>query len=154
MLFRSWLGIRSVDDRFRAILLLCIVYVVAGFLKAWVDFGSYFFALWVRARAGATMQRDLFRHLLGLSMGFFNRQKTGELVSRLTTDTNAATSGLDTIARTVLTAPVLIAVYVYLLVRTSPRLVIAALGAVVLHYGRSEERRVGKECRSRWSPYH
>ena len=22
------------------------------------------------------------------------------------------------------------------------------------HEGRSEERRVGKECRSRWSPYH
>ena len=25
---------------------------------------------------------------------------------------------------------------------------------VVVVYGRSEERRVGKECRSRWSPYH
>ena len=24
----------------------------------------------------------------------------------------------------------------------------------VQHFGRSEERRVGKECRSRWSPYH
>ena len=24
----------------------------------------------------------------------------------------------------------------------------------VHHKGRSEERRVGKECRSRWSPYH
>ena len=24
----------------------------------------------------------------------------------------------------------------------------------VYHQGRSEERRVGKECRSRWSPYH
>src|SRR3989449_10732821 len=24
----------------------------------------------------------------------------------------------------------------------------------VAHAGRSEERRVGKECRSRWSPYH
>ena len=23
-----------------------------------------------------------------------------------------------------------------------------------MHEGRSEERRVGKECRSRWSPYH
>ena len=23
-----------------------------------------------------------------------------------------------------------------------------------MKYGRSEERRVGKECRSRWSPYH
>src|SRR3712207_7429701 len=25
---------------------------------------------------------------------------------------------------------------------------------IVLDEGRSEERRVGKECRSRWSPYH
>ena len=24
----------------------------------------------------------------------------------------------------------------------------------ILHIVRSEERRVGKECRSRWSPYH
>src|SRR5256886_11593619 len=26
--------------------------------------------------------------------------------------------------------------------------------AFTCHLGRSEERRVGKECRSRWSPYH
>ena len=25
---------------------------------------------------------------------------------------------------------------------------------LAMEYGRSEERRVGKECRSRWSPYH
>src|SRR2546429_9585198 len=29
---------------------------------------------------------------------------------------------------------------------------LAALGVLDIH--RSEERRVGKECRSRWSPYH
>ena len=29
---------------------------------------------------------------------------------------------------------------------------ILTLGGTIL--GRSEERRVGKECRSRWSPYH
>src|SRR5256886_13765548 len=27
-------------------------------------------------------------------------------------------------------------------------------GLRIIHQGRSEERRVGKECRSRWSPYH
>ena len=26
--------------------------------------------------------------------------------------------------------------------------------SATLHFERSEERRVGKECRSRWSPYH
>ena len=41
----------------------------------------------------------------------------------------------------------------------SPRAVRAVLGGVrlaapALTCGRSEERRVGKECRSRWSPYH
>src|SRR3712207_8081531 len=30
----------------------------------------------------------------------------------------------------------------------------ALLDAGLLHGDRSEERRVGKECRSRWSPYH
>ena len=27
-------------------------------------------------------------------------------------------------------------------------------GLTQMEYDRSEERRVGKECRSRWSPYH
>ena len=35
---------------------------------------------------------------------------------------------------------------------TEPRLVNNVRG--VQGYTRSEERRVGKECRSRWSPYH
>src|SRR5260370_41553772 len=35
-----------------------------------------------------------------------------------------------------------------------PDLINAGKGAASLLPGRSEERRVGKECRSRWSPYH
>ena len=30
----------------------------------------------------------------------------------------------------------------------------AAIGCLLTAFLRSEERRVGKECRSRWSPYH
>src|SRR2546425_11601353 len=37
--------------------------------------------------------------------------------------------------------------------RLDPRLDVARYGFTVLFW-RSEERRVGKECRSRWSPYH
>ncbi len=133
--FFQWLGIHSVGDRFHAILVLCGAYVVAGLLKGSLDFFNYLLGLGIRARASAALQSDLFRHLLELPLGFFTRQRTGELVSRLGTDTNAATSGLETIVGTVLTAPVLIAFYGYLLVATSPRLVGAAAGAAVLHYG-------------------
>jgi ATP-binding cassette, subfamily B, bacterial MsbA len=131
--FFQWLGIRSVDDRFHAIVLLCVAYVVVGVVKGATDFGSYLLALWIRVRVGAAIQMDLFRHLMRLSMRFFTGQRAGELVSRLNTDTGAAAGGLETIVGTVLSAPVLIAVYGYLLVRTSPRLVVAALGAIVLH---------------------
>src|SRR2546426_10782442 len=34
------------------------------------------------------------------------------------------------------------------------RLTGSAFEQSLVHYQRSEERRVGKECRSRWSPYH
>src|SRR3712207_6429494 len=36
----------------------------------------------------------------------------------------------------------------------APKIAIAGLTHLVLSAIRSEERRVGKECRSRWSPYH
>ena len=34
------------------------------------------------------------------------------------------------------------------------KLKLAKLTEAILKMNRSEERRVGKECRSRWSPYH
>ena len=36
----------------------------------------------------------------------------------------------------------------------APNYVVDENGAIVHQDYRSEERRVGKECRSRWSPYH
>jgi subfamily B ATP-binding cassette protein MsbA len=132
--FFQWLGISSVEDRFHAIAVLCLGYVAVGLGKGLADFANYLLALWIRVRVGAAIQMDLFRHLLGLSMRFFTRQRVGELVSRLSTDTGAVASGVETIVGTVLSAPVFIAVYGYLLVRTGPRLVVAAVGAIVLHY--------------------
>ena len=128
-----WVGVTAVDDRARAILVLSAVYVGVGFFKGWIDFGNYLLALWIRVRAAAAIQRDLFRHLLGLSISFFSKQRTGGLVAHLYEDTGAATAGLETIVTTILTAPVLIAFYGWLLVRTSPKLVAAAAVAVLLH---------------------
>src|SRR2546425_4415232 len=39
-------------------------------------------------------------------------------------------------------------------VTTVPLTLLTLANLFVAWHGRSEERRVGKECRSRWSPYH
>ncbi len=50
-------------------------------------------AIWLVSRTGERFLRALrervFRHLLGLSMDFFEREKTGRLVSRMTSDIDA-----------------------------------------------------------------
>jgi subfamily B ATP-binding cassette protein MsbA len=133
--FFQWLGIETVARPFAAILVLCALYVAAGFLKACIEFANFLLAQWIRIRATTGIQRDLFKHLMGLSMSFFNRQRTGELVSRLESDTRSASSGLEMVVSSAVTAPLLIVFYSYLLVRTSPLLVVAAVGAAVLHWG-------------------
>src|SRR2546425_12170773 len=40
------------------------------------------------------------------------------------------------------------------LVPQGPSAAAATTLLALVHHARSEERRVGKECRSRWSPYH
>src|SRR2546430_3036912 len=42
----------------------------------------------------------------------------------------------------------------YYILRDFPAAVVQSWQYVLLAFLRSEERRVGKECRSRWSPYH
>jgi ATP-binding cassette, subfamily B, bacterial MsbA len=132
--FFSWIGVSAVGDRFYTIMLLCLAYVGVGVVKGWLDFANYMLGLWIRMKAGIALQADLFRHVLTLSLGYFTRHRTGELVSRLANDTIGATAGLETIVATVLSAPVLILFYGYLMASASPRLVGAALVAVALHY--------------------
>ena len=51
-------------------------------------------------------------------------------------------------------ALILALIFTIILTLKTPVLVWLVRGYITLFTGRSEERRVGKECRSRWSPYH
>jgi ATP-binding cassette, subfamily B, bacterial MsbA len=130
----QWIGVASPPSPQRAIAFLAGAYVIVGLLKSATDFGTYLLGLWIRVRMIAAIQARLFEHLLSLSLGFFKRHRTGDLVSRLEADAQSTAAPLEIIVITVVTAPVLIAVYGFLLVRTSPYLVLAAVGAGVAHY--------------------
>jgi subfamily B ATP-binding cassette protein MsbA len=131
----QWLGVTGAASPQRAIVVLALAYVLVGLLKSAADFGNYLLGLWIRVRTSAAIQARLFEHLLSLSLGFFKRHRTGELVSRLEADATTTAAPLEVVLVSVVTAPVLIAVYGFLLVRTSPYLVLAAVGAGIAHYG-------------------
>src|SRR5256886_15132489 len=72
---------------------------------------------------------------------------TNPLPTGATTEGRLTTHGFDVGGLDILTAGTLAKNISFLLVP-------AAENDGSFHFERSEERRVGKECRSRWSPYH
>jgi len=65
--------------------LLALLGVIA--LMAAATFGRFFLVSWIGERVVADIRRAVFNHVLTLSPGYFETAKTGEILTRLTTDT-------------------------------------------------------------------
>ena len=74
-------GDSSLLDRALLVLLGVIV------LMAISTYGRFYLVSWVGERVVADVRRAVYNHILTLSPGFFETTKTGEILSRLTTDT-------------------------------------------------------------------
>jgi ATP-binding cassette subfamily B protein len=68
-------------DRF-FLVLLSVVAVLAV-----ATFARFFMVMWLGERVVADMRRELFNRVVGLSPAFFEINRTGEILSRLTADT-------------------------------------------------------------------
>jgi ATP-binding cassette, subfamily B, bacterial len=56
-------------------------------LLALATYVRFYLVSWIGERTVADIRNDVYRHLIGLHIGFFEMTRTGELLSRLTTDT-------------------------------------------------------------------
>ncbi len=63
-------------------ILIVVVVVLAG-----ATFARFYLVSWIGERVVADIRRAVFDHVLKLSPGFFEITRTGEVLSRLTTDT-------------------------------------------------------------------
>ncbi len=72
---------------------------------------------WVTTRVLCDIRRKLFAHLLTQSLDFFNRSRSGELISRIANDTRIAQSALTTVSTDLVKHPLTIIVAVAVLVR-------------------------------------
>jgi subfamily B ATP-binding cassette protein MsbA len=83
----------------------------------------------------ADLRRDLFRHLLGLSVGFFETRRSGEITSRLTSDIATIQSAVSTIVVQLTSQAVSLIGGVVVLFVINPRLtlvMLAVLPAVIV----------------------
>jgi ATP-binding cassette subfamily B protein len=95
----------------------------------------YYCVMTLGDRIVADLRSDLFRHLAHLDAAFFDRTKSGELVSRLTADTLQMKSAFGSSASVALRNIFMFAGAVAMMVLTSPKLsgfVLIAIPVIVL----------------------
>ena len=63
-----------------AVLVICIVASLATYCR-------FYLMTWLGERISADIRMQLYHHLLGLSPSFFSKVRTGEVISRFTSDT-------------------------------------------------------------------
>ena len=80
-------GIRA--DDYRQLVVIVIAFVVAGVLNWLTSAAQTYFTGWTGERILADLRNTLFRHLQRLSLGFYERNRAGVLISRLTNDVEA-----------------------------------------------------------------
>lgn len=68
---------------------IALAYLGLSVLDGLVSFADDYLSEWVGERFLLSMRTDVFRHLHGLSLDFFDRRRLGDLVSRLTGDVGA-----------------------------------------------------------------
>ncbi|MEQ8247223.1 MAG: ABC transporter transmembrane domain-containing protein [Alphaproteobacteria bacterium] len=131
------------------LLLLGVVAVIAV-----GTFGRYYLVMWLGERVVADLRRAVYDRVIGLSPAFFERNKTGEILSRITTDTTLIQSIVGASASMALRNILLLIGGLIMLIITSPRLsglIILAVPVIVLPlmvFGR-KVRRLSRQTQDR-----
>ncbi len=121
-------GFTSGENIDAAFLGLFAVVLALAFATA----ARFFFVSLLGERVVADLRTRLYAHLVGLDQGFFERTRSGELVSRLSADTELLRSVVGSTISVALRSGVMVLGSVAMLVVTSPRLAAYTLVGIPL----------------------
>jgi ATP-binding cassette subfamily B protein len=116
-------------DSYFAMMMVVVALLAAGSAV------RYFYVMWIGERVVTDLRAAVFRHVLALDAGFYDTQRTGEVLSRLTADTTQIKSVFGASASVALRNLVTLIGAVIMMVVTSPKLsglVLLAIPMIVL----------------------
>ncbi len=140
-------------EHFLAVILLVGTIPLAMLLARVMGYLNTYFLQWTAIRAVTDLRTKLFSHLLGLSAGFFNQSRSGELISRIMNDTYALQTVISSATSVIVRDPViLIGILGYLLWRqpmmTLISLVVLPLCMIPLAIYSRKIRRASRDLQS------
>ncbi len=111
----------------RYFLLVLVVAIVLGGATA----ARFYCVTWLGERIVADMRKAIYSHILSQSPAFFEVTRTGEVLSRITTDTTLIQTAVGSSASIALRNLLMMVGGLFMLVITSPKLTSLVIGTVV-----------------------
>ncbi len=123
------------SNSWNIIIVVTVAYVLTSIIYSVMNFGAYIMAMHIRTHMARNVTVDLHRHILTLPISFFQKQKTGDLITRFTEDARGTSYALDSVVRGILQSGIQIVVSILILFKTEPMLSIAAIVLASGHFG-------------------
>lgn len=113
----------SIHTSSNAVLIAVILSIpVVMFLRAMFSYLNVYLVNWASTRAMADLRTEVFAHLQSLPLSFFNKANTGDLISRVSSDTQSLRSVVGSSIATLVSDPFTILMMVVLLLTMQPML--------------------------------
>jgi ATP-binding cassette subfamily B protein len=129
-----------IGNYFSALMLVAALLALASACR-------YYFVIWLGERVIADLRKDVFSHVAKLSPGFYDRNQSGEIVSRLTADTTQIKSAVGATASLALRNTLLAIGAIGAMTYTAPDLALIVLAAIpvivvpIVAFGRAVRKR-------------
>ncbi len=117
----------------RVVVTAALVYIGLVAMTSLVGFLNLLLVSHVRTHLFRDLQETGYRHVLGLAMSYFVRERTGDLGTRLNNDALKTAQTVEPVIRGFIQAGVQLALSAMLLIRTSASLTAGVLVAFLIH---------------------
>jgi subfamily B ATP-binding cassette protein MsbA len=139
-----------------SVLLVCSLIPFIFVLRSLCDYLNSYYMAWVALRVLADIRQKLYTHILGQSLEFFNRERSGTLISRVANDTQMAQVALTSISSDLIKQPLTVISAFAVLIHLDWKFTVVSLflfpicivpivyfGRKVRRQGKLEEQKIG-----------
>ena len=106
MALRSNLEMLNAGPKINSIILICLAIPAIMTVRSLCSYGNSYYMNWVSNRVVTDIRSQLFSKMVRHSMDFFNKMRSGFLMSRITNDTRAMQMALTTVSSDLFKQPV------------------------------------------------
>ena len=104
----DWLEDRVFANKYKALFVISALILITTLLKSLCFYSKSFWSNWLSKRSMTDLRQQLFDSLLSQSVNYFDRRKSGIIISKFTNSLNQMQKGMTAILSEIVTEPLMV----------------------------------------------